>query len=213
MQSEIEAIERNTTWKLVELPTGQRAIGLKWVYKLKRDVQEKIVKYKARLVTKGYVQKQGIDYEGVFAPVIRILETVRIIIESECSEAIDLINEVEGDWALAYELKIIDMWKAKKEWKVEFTLADKYQNEEARAVTVLAFKEATLSVFDSEEPLHILWKILQAAKMARSSNEYQNWLAWRKFALIHIKRGSSRSNKPTLASSSAKNVTALAFSF
>ncbi|KAL8123359.1 hypothetical protein AgCh_011360 [Apium graveolens] len=146
MQSEIEAIERNKTWKLVELPTGQRAIGLKWVYKLKRDTEEKIVKYKARLVAKGYVQK--------------------IIIESECSEAIDLVNGVQGDWVLAYELKIIDMWKAKKEWKVEFTLADKYQNEEVRAVTVLALKEATLSVFDSEEPLHILWKILQAAKMA-----------------------------------------------
>lgn len=54
-------------------------IGLKWVYKLKRDTNGKILKYKASLVAKGYVQKQGIDYEEVFAPVTR-LETVRLLL-------------------------------------------------------------------------------------------------------------------------------------
>ncbi|KAK1389822.1 hypothetical protein POM88_018000 [Heracleum sosnowskyi] len=89
----------------------------------------------------------------------------RIIIESDSSEAIDLVNGVQGDSALGYELKIIDMWKAKKEWTVEFTLANKYQNEEARAVTVLALEEASVGVFDTEEPLRNMWKILQDAKM------------------------------------------------
>nr|GEU68731.1 putative reverse transcriptase domain-containing protein [Tanacetum cinerariifolium] len=54
-------------------------IGLKWVYKVKRDPTGKIVKYKARIMAKGYVQKHGIDYEEVFAPVARI-ETVRLIL-------------------------------------------------------------------------------------------------------------------------------------
>lgn len=62
MQSEIESIEKNDTWKLVELPTGLKPIGLKWVYKLKRDTSGEIVKHKARLVAKGYVQKQGVDF-------------------------------------------------------------------------------------------------------------------------------------------------------
>lgn len=89
----------------------------------------------------------------------------KIIIESDSSEAIDLVNGVQGDSALGYELKIIDMWKAKKEWTVEFALADKHQNKEARAVTVLALQEASLGVFDSKEPLRNMRKILQDAKM------------------------------------------------
>lgn len=57
MQQEIDAIEKNNTWKLVELPPGHKPIGLKWVYKLKRDTNGEIIKHKARLVAKGYVQK------------------------------------------------------------------------------------------------------------------------------------------------------------
>lgn len=79
MKTELEAIERNNTWKLVELPSGHKPIGLKWVYKLKKNTEGDIVKYKARLVAKGYVQKQGVDFEEVFAPVTR-LETVRLLL-------------------------------------------------------------------------------------------------------------------------------------
>nr|GEV65853.1 ribonuclease H-like domain, reverse transcriptase, RNA-dependent DNA polymerase [Tanacetum cinerariifolium] len=56
-----------------------KAIGLKWVYKAKRDAKGKIIKYKAQLVAKGYVQEQGIDFDEVFAPVARI-EIVRLIL-------------------------------------------------------------------------------------------------------------------------------------
>lgn len=69
MQQEIDAIEKNNTWRLVDLPPGHKPIGLKWVYKLKKDASGNVVKHKARLVTKGYVRKQGIDFEEVFAPV------------------------------------------------------------------------------------------------------------------------------------------------
>lgn len=56
MKNEIDAVERNNTWKLSELPAGQKAIGLKWVFKLKKDTNGEVVKYKARIVAKGYVQ-------------------------------------------------------------------------------------------------------------------------------------------------------------
>ena len=78
-EDEIASIKKNKTWTLVELPAGCKAIGLKWVFKVKRNVDGSISKYKARLVAKGYVQRHGIDYEEVFAPVARI-ETVRVII-------------------------------------------------------------------------------------------------------------------------------------
>ena len=61
------------------MPKGQKAIGLKWVFKLKKDPDGKIVKHKARLVAKGYAQVQGVDFEEVFAPVARI-ETVRVLL-------------------------------------------------------------------------------------------------------------------------------------
>lgn len=79
MQCEMESIEKNNTWSLVELPAGQKAIGLKWVYKLKRNADGQIIKHKARLVAKGYVQKQGVDFEEAFAPVTR-METVCLLL-------------------------------------------------------------------------------------------------------------------------------------
>ena len=78
-EDEISSIRKNKTWTLVELPEGCKAIGLKWIFKIKRNADGSISKYKARLVAKGYVQRQGIDFEEVFAPVARI-ETVRVII-------------------------------------------------------------------------------------------------------------------------------------
>nr|GEW70157.1 ribonuclease H-like domain, reverse transcriptase, RNA-dependent DNA polymerase [Tanacetum cinerariifolium] len=53
--------------------------GLKWGFKTKKDAKGKIIKYKPRLVAKGYVQEHGIDFDEVFAPVARI-ETVRLIL-------------------------------------------------------------------------------------------------------------------------------------
>jgi len=63
----------------VDLPRGQRAIGLKWVFKLKHDEHRNIVKHKARLVAKEHVQCQGIDYEEVFALVAR-MESVHVLL-------------------------------------------------------------------------------------------------------------------------------------
>ena len=79
MDKEIESIEKNGTWKLARLPDGHKTIGLKWVYKLKKDASGNIVKHKARLVAKGYVQEHGIDYDEVYAPVTR-LEIVRLLL-------------------------------------------------------------------------------------------------------------------------------------
>ncbi len=78
-EEELRSIEENQTWSLAKLPAGYKAIGLKWVYKLKKDPSGAIVKHKARLVAKGYVQQQGVDFDEVFAPVAR-METVRLLV-------------------------------------------------------------------------------------------------------------------------------------
>lgn len=48
----MQSIEENNTWKLTELPTGKKTTGLKWIFKLKKDVEGNIIKHKARLVAK-----------------------------------------------------------------------------------------------------------------------------------------------------------------
>jgi hypothetical protein len=79
MEAEMQSIEENKTWSLVDLPPGHKPIGLKWVFKVKRDEHGAIVKHKARLVAKGYVQRPGIDFTEVFALVAR-LESVRVLL-------------------------------------------------------------------------------------------------------------------------------------
>ncbi|GJV89252.1 ribonuclease H-like domain, reverse transcriptase, RNA-dependent DNA polymerase [Tanacetum coccineum] len=79
MKDELDSINRNNTWRLTSLPPGHKAIGLKWVFKTKKDADGKIIKHKARLVAKGYIQEHGIDFEEVFAPVAR-METIRLLL-------------------------------------------------------------------------------------------------------------------------------------
>ena len=83
-EDEIKSIVKNKTWELVELPVGAKAIGLKWIFKVKRNSDGSINKYKARLVAKGYIQRHGVDFDEVFAPVARI-ETVRFLIAMAAS--------------------------------------------------------------------------------------------------------------------------------
>jgi hypothetical protein len=60
MQQEMDAVERNQTWELADLPAGHRVITLKWVYKLKKDDARVVIKHKARLVARGFVQQRGL---------------------------------------------------------------------------------------------------------------------------------------------------------
>ncbi|KAF5094301.1 hypothetical protein DV451_005044 [Geotrichum candidum] len=77
-QSEIDSLMLNNTWTLVKSPPGRKAIGSKWVFKVKENVDGSIDRYKARLVAQGFSQIEGIDYNETFAPVVRY-ETVRLL--------------------------------------------------------------------------------------------------------------------------------------
>ena len=63
-QYEIDALAKNGTWMLTDLPAGQKAVRSKWVFKRKADGR-----FRTRLVAKGFTQIQGIDYNETFSPV------------------------------------------------------------------------------------------------------------------------------------------------
>jgi len=79
MKQEIDSIEKNKTWDLVDLSRHKKSIGVKWVYKTKLNEKGQIEKHKERLVTKGFSQQPGTDYGETLAPVAR-LDTVRTLL-------------------------------------------------------------------------------------------------------------------------------------
>ncbi|XP_052482955.1 uncharacterized mitochondrial protein AtMg00820-like [Gossypium raimondii] len=79
MDIELQALERNHTWSIVSLPTGQKPIGCRWVYKIKYHSDGSVERYKARLVAKGYTQVEGIDYHETFSPTAK-LTTLRCLL-------------------------------------------------------------------------------------------------------------------------------------
>jgi hypothetical protein len=79
MDEEMAVLDFNATWELVALPKDKKAIGCKWVYKVKHNVDGSVNRYKARLIAKGYAQTNGIDYDETYSPVAK-MTTVKAII-------------------------------------------------------------------------------------------------------------------------------------
>jgi hypothetical protein len=79
IQSELDQLKQKGTWRLVEKPMDAVPISNKWVLTKKRDKKGNVVKYKARLVARGFTQQPGLDYDETFSPVV-CFETIRALL-------------------------------------------------------------------------------------------------------------------------------------
>eukprot|EP00253_Pinus_taeda_P024958 PITA_24958 len=79
MVDEMASLHKNEAWDLVELPTGRKTIGKKWVFKKKTNAEGKVEKYKARLVAKGYSQVPRIDFGDIFSPIAKVT-SIRLLL-------------------------------------------------------------------------------------------------------------------------------------
>ncbi|CAD6959605.1 unnamed protein product, partial [Tilletia controversa] len=72
MQKELRSHDARGTWEIVTAPLGANLISAKWVFRIKRNGDNTIQKYKSRLVARGFTQVQGVDFEETFAPTSRL---------------------------------------------------------------------------------------------------------------------------------------------
>ena len=79
MEEEMNSLLENKTWELVNLPKGRKALQNKWVYRIRHEGDKKKGRYKARLVVKGFSQKEGIDFIEIFSPVVK-MSSIRVIL-------------------------------------------------------------------------------------------------------------------------------------
>lgn len=79
INEEYDALLKNKTWIMVKTPENKKPIESRWVFRVKRNQDGIITRYKARLCAKGYAQKEGIDYNEIYAPTTRF-DSIRVLL-------------------------------------------------------------------------------------------------------------------------------------
>ena len=97
---ELESLEKNNVFQVVQKPNNRKVISCRWVFALKRNSSGEVIRHKARLVAKGFSQVKGVDYDEVFSPVVRF-ETLRFLLGHAAVHNLEL-KQVDVKTAFLY---------------------------------------------------------------------------------------------------------------
>lgn len=89
MKEEMISLEENSTWDLDKLPAGRKAISNHWIYRVKHNANDEIARYKARLLVQGFNQREGVDHDKIFSPIVRF-DTIRAVVSIAANEKLEL---------------------------------------------------------------------------------------------------------------------------
>jgi len=90
MRDEMESLQTNQTWELARRPLGRKVVTCKWLFKKKEGSSSaEGIKYKARLVAIGFSQKEGVDYNEIFTPVVRYT-SIRVLLAIVAHQDLEL---------------------------------------------------------------------------------------------------------------------------
>lgn len=90
MGEEMDSLTKNRTWDIVDRPVNEKVISCRWLYVKKPGIPGvEPERYKARLVARGFTQREGIDYQEVFAPVVKHV-SIRILMSAVVNEDLEL---------------------------------------------------------------------------------------------------------------------------
>ena len=98
MNQEMESMYSNSAWELVDPHEDVTPIGCKWIFKRKRAIDGKVETFKARLMAKGYTQKEGVDYEEAFSPVAMLKSTHILLSIVACFDYVIWKMDVKTDF-------------------------------------------------------------------------------------------------------------------
>ncbi|GJT70753.1 putative ribonuclease H-like domain-containing protein [Tanacetum coccineum] len=141
IQEELLQFKLQQVWTLMDLPHGKKAIGTKWVYRNKKDERVIVIRNKVRLVTQGYTQEEGIDYDEVFAPVARIKAIVGKIY---------LVLD-PNKWLSAPGTNILRPTRSGQQQKVPLTMFQSQRFNSSKTSLSLANMQISLSREDNNE--------------------------------------------------------------
>ena len=79
MQDEMKSLHDNHTYDLVKLPKGKRSLENRWIFRVKHESNFASLRYKARLVVKGFKQRKSVDFNEIFSPVVK-MSSIRIVL-------------------------------------------------------------------------------------------------------------------------------------
>ncbi|GAA5970365.1 hypothetical protein JCM11641_001680 [Rhodosporidiobolus odoratus] len=159
MQSELDSLESQKVFSKVSLPPGRRAIGTKWVFALKRNINGEVERFKARLVVQGFRQVPGVDYFESYSPTTK-METVKILLTIVACEDLHCeILDAKNAYTQADLLETIHFEDGDGVWRLHKALYGLVQAGAAWYGTLDAYLDKIeVGHVDSDQYLYVGWR-------------------------------------------------------